>query len=622
MKYCLSLIILLLSLTLQAQINTKTSWGEVSQDEISLKQVDFEKEADVVILYEKGISTISENFQTHFYRRVKILTEKGIDFANQELSYYHYKGIEKITDLKGQTINFENGKTIISEIDKNSIYDINENEYYNTKRFAFPNVKVGSILEYKFTTIDRNIHHIEAWEFQHEYPTLFSEFTVENKMSLKYATIIIGDKITKQENVSNKSQKSTWRLYNLPSYAKINYVYNQKDMAERIIFQLSETSWRYSDAVKPITSWKNLKQERFDSYKEYINNTVGKEIANSIPKGSSEKETLENTFAYFKSNYVWNNFIGIYPQQNNRQVQKEKIGNQADLNLLLHSILKNSGFNTEIILLSSRSNGRLLTVYPYLGQFNMMVNLVSLNDGSSYIIDASQLNHELGFPPKSLFNHYAITIKPFDDNFIALKQEISEMNSLQSYQMKDGKFFMTRTDKKNGYFKESISNQNAFSDIENSLDLALNEIKKDKIDSNKEQFQLEKTEFSSNNLSQASFINIENPLWRKISEFKFTDSERERFLEFDFPFYYKVNVIVDIPEGYSVEIPKGFEVTHQTSTKQFLYNQRSSQKNNKLIIQFEFYLGKPVVTDKYSDVKSFFEKVNLDAQKTILLKKL
>jgi hypothetical protein len=617
MRFLFPFILLLFFSFLTAQ----NKWGQLTQDEINLKEVDFEKDADVVILYEKGNATIAGSFQNYIYRRVKILTEKGIDYANQELLYYSDKNIENISNLKAQTINIVNGKPEIFPIEKNLFFDVKINDYYNAKRFAFPNVKVGSILEYEYSWVSKNIHHIDAWQFQHEYPTLYSQFSIENKMTLNYASITIGEKVGKQPKINPKSKENTWRLSRIPSFKKIDYLHNQEDMAERIIFQLSAVN-SFNSKVNTITTWKELKQERFEDYQKFLNESIGKEIAIQIPKGNNELENLQNIYNYFKSNYVWNKFIGIYPKQNNRQLIKEKLGNQADLNLLLYSILTQSGFKTDLILLSNRSNGRVLVSYPYLGNFNMMVNLVTMHDGATYIIDAARMEGDLPYPPKDLFNMYAITLKPFDDSFVLLKQEISEMYSLQNYIYQNDKWHLIRTDKRNGHFKENDAPNDAFSAIQNSMDIHLNESKKEKNNRDEKNFQVEKSQFASNLIRDYEFISIENPLSAILSSFKFTETERERYLEFDFPFYYKTDVIINVPAGYKVEVPNGFEKTFQTENKQFLYNQRTSQQEDKFIIQYEFYLSNSVVTDKYVDVKSFFDKVHLNGAKNLLLKKL
>lgn len=623
MNYCFSLILTLIFIQSYSQSILKVKWGEISQEEIQLSSVEFEKDADVVILYEKGNAIIGGTFQNHVYRRVKILTDKGLDFANQELMYYSFKNIENISNLKAQTLNIVNGKPEISTVDKNSIFDVQVNEYYHAKRFAFPNVKVGSILEYEYKIVDQNIHHIDAWQFQHEYPTLFSHFSIENKMQLNYNFIAIGDKIIHQPKLNTRSEVNSWFLKNLPSYGKIDYLHNAEDMAERIIFQLNGSSYSsINSSLNTITTWKELKQNQFNYFQEYLNNGIGKEIANQIPKGNSELENLENIYQYFKSNYRWNSFIGISPKLNNRQLQKEKLGNQADLNLLLQAILTNSGFTSELILLSNRSNGRILTGYPYLGSFNMLVNLVTLKNGATYLIDAARMNGDLGYAPKDIYNYYAVALQPFDESFISLKQQISENLSLQNFIFHNGKWNLIRTDKRNGYFKENLSENSNSSEVVHSMDLKLNEIKKENRNLDEKNYRIDKTQHSSESLIEPEFILIENPLKNIISKYTFTELERERYLEFDFPFYYKTDVIVKIPDGYKVEIPADFNQVYQTETKQFIYNQTTSQQEDNLIVQYEFYLKDYIVTDKYLDVKSFFEKVNLAGTKTLLLKKL
>src|SRR5690606_1134687 len=106
-------IFLLLTLVIlnqvQAQLNPKTKWGNVSQAEIDYKEVSFEKDAPAVILFEEGSTSVLSGLYTKIYKRIKILNEKGIDAANQELMYFSFQATESINNLKGQTINIEDG---------------------------------------------------------------------------------------------------------------------------------------------------------------------------------------------------------------------------------------------------------------------------------------------------------------------------------------------------------------------------------------------------------------------------------------------------------------------------------------------------------------------------------
>src|SRR5690606_32875333 len=336
----------------------------------------------------------------------------------------------------------------------------NLNEYYNAKKFTFPNVKVGSIIEYEYTFTDQKLSFIDAWRFQHEYPTLYSSYQIQNNTGLDYTSLMIGDKIV--EYSKNKKNPNKWVLTGLPSYVSLDYLYNKKDMAERIVFQirgynsstgLFDSSSGYKDVIP---DWGKLIDEINDNYKNYTSKSIGSEIADQIPNGKNQKETLQNVYQYFKENFRWNNFYGISPKQTNRETLKEKSGNSTDLNLLLNSVLNAKGLNSNLVLLSSRDNGKLVISYPYLGQFNYTVNLVSLDDNSNYLIDASNLNLDLGFAPLRIYNHYGLLVDPKNENFIAMKQQLSEFHSLQNYVFQNGIFNLTRTDKQNGYFKGKL----------------------------------------------------------------------------------------------------------------------------------------------------------------------
>jgi len=51
------------------------------------------------------------------------------------------------------------------------------NEAYSQKKFAFPNVREGSIIEYKYTMVSPYIFQLDDWKFQYEIPVKWSEFT-------------------------------------------------------------------------------------------------------------------------------------------------------------------------------------------------------------------------------------------------------------------------------------------------------------------------------------------------------------------------------------------------------------------------------------------------------------
>ncbi|MDD3458927.1 MAG: hypothetical protein PHO74_05575 [Weeksellaceae bacterium] len=60
MKQLVLLFVFLGCSTAFAQLNPKTKWGNVSQEEFDYNEVPYEKDAAAVILYESGDMTIAE----------------------------------------------------------------------------------------------------------------------------------------------------------------------------------------------------------------------------------------------------------------------------------------------------------------------------------------------------------------------------------------------------------------------------------------------------------------------------------------------------------------------------------------------------------------------------------
>ncbi len=629
MKSLPFLTLLFLAIISSAQINPKTKWGDVSQAEIDYKTVSFEPEAGAVILFEEGKTMIGGVTETKIYKRIKILNERGIEAANQELIYYSENKKESIQNLKAQTLNIENGQIKSYPVDKNSIFDVNLNEAYSSKKFTFPNVKVGSILEFEYDFYDNDVYLIDAWRFQHEIPTLFSQYSLTNETYREYALLMVGEKTVKYSKNNNPKEISKWSLLNLPSYTSIPYLYNPADMAEGIILQLkgyyTDSKTAFSEIVfkEAISSWPDLVKELKNNYNGFTNSAIGKEIAGTIANGKNERETLQNVHDYFKQNYKWNKFYSIFPRKTNREVQNGKTGNAADLNLLLNSILNGKGFKTELVGISTRDHGKLIINYPYLGQFNSLINLVTLSDGSTVFMDAANLNSGLGFMPLYDYNHYGLILDGKGESFANVVQQISEFNSSQLYSFKDNKYLMSRSDKFNGFFLEQSKielpkGQTEYSAVGNALDLLMNEIKKDSKSEN--DTQMERRMYESNPVN-GGFITINNPLKDVVSYFKFPEDTRERPLEFNFPFYYKIDVVIPIADGYSAQIPTDFETMLGFSSGEMKYFQSAEIKENKVVLHIEFLLSKSAFSYKYKEIKTFFEKTNQAVNKSILLKK-
>lgn len=619
MKIIFTLFFLLLTIFSNAQ-NKEFKLGKISQQEIAFNQAPFEKDADAVILSEEGkMDLIQSNYYLTVKRRIKILTEKGVDQANIQLNYYSKNKQESITGIKGNTINISNGIEQVIPIDEKEIFDISLNELYSAKRFTFPNVKVGSIIEYTYVKGSEHNFSIDAWNFQHDIPTLSSKFRLINKAYSAYSIITIGDALN--EKYKNKSSSSEWSLNNIQSYNQLKYVYNPEDQSERIKLQADNY---HTDGAKKTTlnAWQDLIQDINSQYENYRNPSAIREITQKIPNGKDEVETLRNVIEYIDTNVKWNRFYGIIPSRSNRTLLKEKAGSTADMNLLLNEILTAKGFETSLVLFSSRHHGQILFSYPFVNQFNSVVTVVKLNNGTANVIlDASKLNKEqIEYGPLDVFNYHGVVIKKGEPSFVKLNQKLSYYESSIKYDfLNNGNLVLYRKDKFNGYFyDENAEEKNVLNRfVTESLEMRLDEESSDKLIFETDSY----VKSYKSKTPNAAFYTFINPLREFLKQYTFEDTNRQRKIEFNYPYLFNIQVKSKIPAGYEVVIDENYK-THHKIELNLEYYQEAKIKDGQLIIAIQFLLPEGVYeAEKYNELKQFFEKVKTASLKEILMKK-
>jgi hypothetical protein len=122
------------------------SWPPLSEEEKTMTDCPEQPGADAVWLYREEI-TDHQAFETKIFKRLKILKESGRDYANIEIPYY--AGLQNVVDLEirhippqGEPLPF-----------RGQVFDKTAIRYRRfkvaVKAFAVPDVKVGSIVEFR-----------------------------------------------------------------------------------------------------------------------------------------------------------------------------------------------------------------------------------------------------------------------------------------------------------------------------------------------------------------------------------------------------------------------------------------------------------------------------------------
>ena len=208
-KFCLLTSVFFNVINLSAQDKSNVKYGRISPEDFAHKFYSIDSNANAVVIADIGTSEVIANSKGSFslefthYRRVHILNKNGYDAANVVFELYNDgDNEEKVDDLKGVTYNLENGKVVATKLDKNAMFKDKLSKKWEARKFTLSNVKEGSIIEFEYKTMSDFLFNVEPWEFQGDYPVLWSEYNFSKPEFLGYVPLSQGE-----QNFFLKDQK-------------------------------------------------------------------------------------------------------------------------------------------------------------------------------------------------------------------------------------------------------------------------------------------------------------------------------------------------------------------------------------------------------------------------------
>ncbi len=424
--------ILVIQFFLQFQLSAQKgqpAFGKVDKEDLMMTDCEFDKGAAALKLidwgnayYDRGTTGIS-TFKTVLQRRVriKILKEKGISQADVEIPYYTHNNEEKILKLNANTYNIDaEGKTLITVVKKSSIYSKRINAYHSKMIIAFPEVKVGSIIEYAYT-VERETISLNDWHFQGRIPVRYSEYQLRIPQIFRFSvqpTIvdtvedkheIIDEMISVSEGVLNtKSLKSIYIMRNLPGIKNEPYMGATKDYMQRLEFQLTQIVYSDSHIEDRSLKWKDViknglnENESFGmQLKKDLN--AAKELVEEAKLISDLESRMKFLYNQIRQKFNWDETNDIYTDLGLSKAWETKTGNSADINLLLVKLLKDAGLNAKPMLFSTREHGLVSPLYPFLSQFNTVNAFVEI-EKSFFVLNATDKVSHYKLVPEDIAN--------------------------------------------------------------------------------------------------------------------------------------------------------------------------------------------------------------------------
>lgn len=412
MKRLLTLGLLLTSvhLLLSAQ-EFLNEYGKIAKADIEMSSYPKDKSAEAVVIYDIGSSyfeSTQNSFDLMFTRstRIKVFKEAGIKWAKIEIPYYQKGDIyEEIEDLEAFTYNFENGLLTRTPLDVKKSHDEKVNEFWKIRKFAMPNVKEGSIIEYCYKIRSQYLFNLRSWEFQSKIPVIFSKYTAKMIPFYTYTYLLEGaSKFDFQKSYEDTYDRQfgpvkfhdmihEFVMKDIPAFKDEEYISSEDDYIMKINFQLSKVIQTSGAYEMIMTTWPELikdllKDDDFSKYADKSEKLAGKIFDLKTLSLKPASERFDSVMNYVKSNYSWNKINRKYTSKSPSVFVKDKIGSSAEINLFTVGLLRACGIQATPIILSTRGNGKIKIDYPFSSFFNYVCFLVNIN-GKNILADAT-----------------------------------------------------------------------------------------------------------------------------------------------------------------------------------------------------------------------------------------
>ncbi|MDJ1504500.1 DUF3857 and transglutaminase domain-containing protein [Xanthocytophaga agilis] len=640
MKQKLVLLALCLCICSIVSSQNPLKWGKISDKEIKFSICSYDSTASAVVLADYGKITIDYNNVTiERHRRIKILDKKGLNRADIILPYYAKDRIENIDKVEAQTINVDkNGKTIITEVPKNQIFDVDASTNWREKRFTFPAVEVGSVIEYRSKMISQNYTFLEGWVFQTDIPTLHSEMSVNIQVEdMDYRVLLQGERLmTKYQKMGDKPV-STWALENLPALVEEPYVANYYDYAEKVRFQLAGYKKVTTGAVEyksVMTTWEKLAEEVLSSteYENFLNRggRAKDVLSQIITPADPDAVKVQKIYNYVRNTITWNGKYRVWPEQIFSRFLESKQGNSAEINLFLTLLLEEAGLKANPALTSIRSHGKIQKSYALLSQFSHTLAYINLG-GKDVLLDACDPLRPYQLLAKEDLNWSAFILDKKDSRWIkidqapAAKETVYADINLENPQKPVYNFSVRyegykAVDVRRTYLalgeEKFLNNQRTVFN-----DKKLIKFEKENQDQTDEYLLHKYQLVPEDDPESAQTLYFKPVMWHHFQENPFKGSKRNLPIELDYPESFQFVLNLHIPDGYEIqEMPKSALVSLPDNIGIFRYqtsvNGSQFQLSTQLQIKSVF-----IPVDYYTHLQQFYDHVIGKFGEMIVLKK-
>jgi transglutaminase-like putative cysteine protease len=411
------IIFLILLFTFKISFSQNYELGKVTIEELKEKVSPLDSSASAAVLFNIGKTYFEYSgddgfiIKTEIATKIKIYKKEGYDYANHtERIYIGGNGQEKVLFSNAVTYNLVNGKIEKTKLGSDGEFTEKSNKFWSRKKIAMPNVREGSVVEYKVTIISPFISNFPEWEFQKDIPVNYTQYTTLIPEYFFYNThykgfftpTILTD--SKSRNITyNYTEKVIpgmgtpmprrmsselnfkeaivkYTLEKVPALKEEAYTNNINNYRATVLHEIAGTRFPDSPFENFTTDWETVAKKIYDhpSFGDELKKTgyFEDDLQKLLNGVTSQEGRMASIFNYVKSTMNWNEYHGIDCDDGVKKAYQNKKGNVAEINLMLTAMLRYAGFDANPVLISTRNNGIFL--YPSQSAYNYVIAAVKL----------------------------------------------------------------------------------------------------------------------------------------------------------------------------------------------------------------------------------------------------
>ncbi len=635
---------------LSANAQPLSGFGIITHEEKLLKECSFDQEAEAVYLLHEGFSNYNEeyNLVTDHHIRIKILKENGIEHGNVTIPFYSDHDFERISDIEGVVINFdEQGNRSEQKLDRKSIYVKKTTKYHSEVSFAFPSVKSGSILEYKYRSTMKHYGGLDDWTFQEELPVIKSRYSLtilpnyEFSYLFKKSPSLPAD--VKQDPASGQIH---FAMNNIPGLRNEPYMDARKDYLQRVTFKVASyqraTGYGYSSSTSTVdktnysSSWEQVIKEV--SLVKSIGGQLNKNLDHtddfikSLKTVASNAEKIKSVVNYVRMNMTWNGITSNHSPDGIKNAWNKKNGTDGEINLVLVNLLRQAGFDAFPLLVSERRNGRVEADYPSVDQFNTIYAFL-ISDNRKFYLNANDKITPPGVIPEDILNTKALIIDrksggliDVSDDILQSREATNIIATLSDEGKLSGRVYIRSVDyarvnrlKKYQQNKERYVGQ-AFLKTASDIRVDSFEIKNEELDSAALE---QKFVFELPVQETGGYLFVPLNLFTGFEDNPFVAENRFSQVNFGYQQSFSFNTIIRLPQNLVIDaLPKPIKLVNENETIVCTRQISKDATKNEIVARFDIQLKKSLYTvDEYYSLKEFYKKMFGLLNEQVVLKK-